>query len=143
MKSMFFLFATLFLWALIPILDKKGLSGETISPEIGLAIRILAAFVAISPFLFMSPPIRDGIRTLPWRTIALFAASGIASMILSQYFYYAALREQSVVRLFPILFGGTPLISMLLAWYFLGEQLTRATFAGGILIAAGSALILF
>lgn len=134
---------TMVLWAVIPILDKQGLSGEKVPPLVGMALRLLAAGAAFVPLLLWRADLRAGIAAASWRAIATFAASGIISMLLAQITYYHALAGGTVTRLFPVLFGGAPVLGLVLAATLLGEKITAQIVAGGALVAIGSAILLW
>ncbi|MBI3039191.1 EamA family transporter, partial [bacterium] len=90
----------------------------------------------------VSTDIRKGFREMSWESFGIFSASGIISMIIAQFFYYEALKDKEVTRLFPVLFGGTPVITMILGCLILGEKVTILSGVGGALIIAGSIMML-
>jgi uncharacterized membrane protein len=135
-------FLTIVIWSLIPIIDKVGLGQDKVHPLAGLTIRLLAGLVVLGFLLPLLPETRHTLTTLSWKAWVTFAASGVLSLLLGQYFYYQALQAGSVGRVFPLLFGAPPVVSMLLAWWFLGEALTRTHVAGGLLITLGTVLLL-
>lgn len=137
-----YILITLVLWGLIPIFDKLALDAKKIPPFIGIGIRVSVAVLALLPFLYAVPDLREGWNGLGARQFLAFAASGIISLIIAQYFYYEALRDSQVSKLFPLLFGGAPVVSMLLGWFVLGEKISGMTAAGGVLITLGSILLL-
>lgn len=138
-----YILITLILWGLIPIFDKMALDAKKIPPFVGIAIRISVAALALLPLLYAAPHLREGWNSLGMRQVVAFAASGIISLVIAQYFYYEALRDSQVSKLFPLLFGGAPVISMFLGWLVLGEKISSMTAAGGVLITLGSVMILF
>lgn len=138
-----YILITLILWGLIPIFDKMALDAKKIPPFVGIAIRISVAALALLPLLYAAPHLREGWNSLGMRQVVAFAASGIISLVIAQYFYYEALRDSQVSKLFPLLFGGAPVISMFLGWLMLGEKISSMTAAGGVLITLGSVMILF
>lgn len=140
-RTIFFVFLTLMLWGVIPIFDKLALDTKRIPPIIGICLRISAAVIVLAPLLLTMPQLREGWSALSLRQGLAFAASGIISLVIAQYFYYEALKGSQVSRLFPLLFGGAPVVTMILGWLFLGETITAATAAGGLLITFGSALM--
>ncbi|HEY9070806.1 MAG TPA: DMT family transporter [Candidatus Ozemobacteraceae bacterium] len=140
-RTIFFVFLTLMLWGVIPIFDKLALDTKRIPPIIGICLRISAAVIVLAPLLLTMPQLREGWSALSLRQGLAFAASGIISLVIAQYFYYEALKGSQVSRLFPLLFGGAPVVTMILGWLFLGETITAATATGGLLITFGSALM--
>jgi len=130
------------LWSIIPLFDKLGLGDKKNLPLIGLSLRLCAGFLMILPIIVLSGNVREQIGELSGREIFMFSMSAIISMIISQYFYYRALQENDVARLFPILFGGAPVLTMIWGWLFLKETFTIKTLIGGLLIALGGSLML-
>lgn len=128
------------LWAVIPIVDKLGLAGRK-APPAGVAARLLVALACLGPILLVSPDLRAGLAGLGRREWLAFGASGVMSLLLAQYCYYQALQDQSVSTLFPFLFGGAPVFTMVLAWAVLGEPIAWRTGLGGGLIFLGSLLL--
>ncbi len=141
MRLHVFVVVTLVLWGVIPIFDKLGLADKKVDPWAGICIRLLAGFAAMIPVFLASPQIKAGIAALGWREIAVFSASGIISLVVAQFFYYGSLQEKDVGKLFPILFGGGPVVTMVLAWAFLGEKVTLVSALGGLLVVVGSGLM--
>ena len=137
-----YIITTLVLWGLIPIFDKLALDAKKIPPFIGIGIRVSVAVLALLSLLYAAPHLREGWNSLGMRQILGFAASGIISLVIAQYFYYEALRDSQVSKLFPLLFGGAPVVSIFLGWLVLGEKISGITAAGGALITIGSVLLL-
>ena len=130
------------LWGLIPILDKLALNAAPASALTGLAIRAgVVAAVALPLAVFAGNGLAE-LRALPPRAIALYVASGVTSLLLAQYAYYALLRQAEVSRVFPMLFAATPVVTMAIAYLALGEQPTPVRLAGAALVIGGSLLLL-
>jgi transporter family protein len=79
------------------------------------------------------------IRSLDRRTLLFLALSGLATG-LSWLCYFRALQLGPASRVAPLDKLSVPLV-MLFAWLLLGEKLTAATLAGGLLITAGAMVI--
>jgi len=79
------------------------------------------------------------IRSLDRRTLLFLALSGLATG-LSWLCYFRALQLGPASRVAPLDKLSVPLV-MLFAWLLLGEKLTAATLAGGLLITAGAMAI--
>ncbi|MBP7633227.1 DMT family transporter [Candidatus Ozemobacteraceae bacterium] len=137
-----YILITLVLWGLIPIFDKMALDAKKIPPFIGIGIRVSVAALGLVPLLYAAPHLREGWNSIGMRQFLAFAASGIISLIIAQFFYYEALRDSQVSKLFPLLFGGAPVVSIFLGWLVLGEKISGMTAAGGVLITLGSILLL-
>ena len=81
------------------------------------------------------------IRSLDRRTVVFLSLSGIATG-LSWLCYFRALQLGPVSRVAPLDKLSVPLV-MLLAWMLMGEKLTLAAIAGGVLITAGAMIMVF
>lgn len=142
-RTMAYILFTLILWGIIPIFDKLALGEKKIPPFVGIGIRVSVAVLVLLPLLYAAPHFREGWSGLGLRQVLAFAASGIISLVIAQYFYYEALGDSQVSKLFPLLFGGAPLVSMFLGWLMLGEKISGMTATGGVLITIGSVLLFF
>ncbi len=131
---------TFVLWAIIPIVDKLALAGRK-APPAGVVARLLVAVGVLLPVLALSSEVRESLAGLDRREWLAFGASGVLSLLLAQYCYYQALRDHAVSTLFPFLFGGAPVLTMVLAWAVLGEPAGWRTGAGGGLIFLGCLLL--
>jgi len=79
------------------------------------------------------------IRLLERRTVVFLTLAGLATG-LSWLCYFRALQLGPVSRVAPLDKLSVPLV-MLLAWLTMGEKLTLAEIAGGLLITAGAAIM--
>ena len=140
MHSRAFLFAlvTSFFWGLAPVFSKIGLVQA--DPTIALAWRSLV----VSFFLLLWAVVTGnlgGIHALMLSKAGVFiAAEGICASLLGHLAYYYALKYGDVSRLVPVA-ASFPLIAMVLAMFFLSEQLTPSKAMGGVLIVVGVVLI--
>jgi transporter family protein len=78
-------------------------------------------------------------RQLDRRTLLFLALSGLATG-LSWICYFRALQLGPASRVAPLDKLSVPLV-MLFAWLLLGEKLTFAAIAGGLLITAGAVVM--
>ena len=78
-------------------------------------------------------------RELDRRTVLFLVLSGLATG-LSWLCYFRALQLGPASRVAPLDKLSVPLV-MLFAWLLLGEKLTFATIAGGLLITAGAVVM--
>lgn len=141
---------TVLLWGGIPILDKLALARFTGHPLVGIAIRAGAVAVLVVPVAWMvarggaSRGLTDGQdhAASPWVAYGLFAASGIVSLLLSQFTYYRLLQRADVSRVFPFLFSAAPVVTMVLGVLVLQENLTLRQLLGAALVIGGGLLLL-
>jgi uncharacterized membrane protein len=133
---------TVLLWGLIPILDKLALSQFAASPLVGIAIRTVGVAVIALPLGLTFGNGSSALKAMPPMAIALFVASGITSLLLSQYSYYALLQRADVSRVFPFLFSAAPVVTLLIGVFALGETLTLKQLLGVLLVVGGGLLLL-
>lgn len=81
----------------------------------------------------------DELRHLDRRTVLFLALSGLATG-LSWLCYFRALQLGPASRVAPLDKLSVPLV-MLFAWLLLGEKLSGAAIAGGLLITAGAMIM--
>lgn len=79
------------------------------------------------------------VRSLGGSNLVMLILSGVATG-LSWIFYFKALETGNVSKVAPIDKSSVVLV-MIVAFLFLGEPMTFKTVAGGILIAAGTILL--
>lgn len=133
---------TIFLWGLIPILDKLALSQFHASPLIGIAIRATAVAVLAVPLALGMAEGAKSFKAMPPAAIALFVGSGVVSLLLAQYTYYTLLKQAEVSRVFPFLFCAAPLVTLVLGVVFLKEPMSLKQALGAVLVIGGGLLLL-
>ena len=140
---------TVLLWGLIPLLDKLALNQFHGSPLVGIAVRAASVALVAVPAAWSVGWGRQlgggglaNSRALPWQALLLFAASGIVSLLISQYAYYRLLQRSDVSRVFPFLFSAAPVVTMVLGVLVLGESLTVRQIMGAALVIGGGLLLL-
>lgn len=134
--------ATIVLWGLIPIFDKVALASHPASPLVGIALRATAVSLIALPLALAFGDGPAALRAMPPRTIAFYVASGVISLLLAQYAYYALLKQADVSRVFPVLFAAAPIVTMALGVAALGETLTTKQLLGAALVIGGGLLLL-
>ncbi len=133
---------TVVLWGLIPIFDKLALSQFSASPLVGIAIRTVAVAVLALPIAAAFGNGAGTVKAMPPLAIALFVASGITSLLLSQYSYYALLQRADVSKVFPFLFSAAPVVTLLIGVFAMGETMTVKQILGVLLVVGGGLLLL-
>ena len=114
------------------VIAKIGLSG--ISGELGLTVRTCFVFLFVLTFAFYAIPKHD-ITLITQHNVSWLALSGMTTAI-SWVFYYKALKAGDVSTV-ALIDKGSFVVSVLLAWIILKEQITVRTVLGGMLILAG------
>lgn len=118
------------------VIAKLGLTG--ISGDLGLAIRTCFVFVLVLLFAAVVVPAAQ-LQALTWRNVLWLGLSGVTTAC-SWVFYYKAIKQGEVSTV-ALIDKGSVVVSLLLACIILGEPITRAKIAGGLLIAAGLLII--
>ena len=118
------------------VIAKLGLTG--ISGDLGLTIRTCFVFVFVLMFAAVVVPASE-LQGLTSRNLLWLGLSGVTTAC-SWVFYYRAIKlgEVSTVALID---KGSVVVALLLAWWVLGEGITRAKLLGGGLIVAGMLVI--
>ena len=119
--------------ALTSILAKIGISD--INSNLATAIRTIVVLIMAWGIVFM-PGAQSGIQDTTAKSWIFLVLSGIATG-LSWLFYYKALQLGDASKVVPI-DKFSVVISMILAFVILKEDLTFKTVMGGILITAGT-----
>ena len=119
--------------ALTSILAKIGISD--INSNLATAIRTIVVLIMAWGIVFMTGA-QSGIQDITAKSWIFLALSGIATGF-SWLFYYKALQLGDASKVVPI-DKFSVVISMILAFVILKEDLTFKTIMGGILITAGT-----
>lgn len=119
--------------ALTSILAKIGISD--INSSLATAIRTIVVLIMAWGIVFMTGA-QSGIQDTTAKSWIFLVLSGIATG-LSWLFYYKALQLGDASKVVPI-DKFSVVISMILAFVILKEDLTFKTVMGGILITAGT-----
>ena len=123
--------------ALTSILAKIGING--VDSNLATAIRTVVVLVMAWGLVFMTG-VQKQISNIGARSWLFLVLSGIATG-LSWVFYYRALQMGDASRVVPI-DKSSVVISMVLAFIVLKEQLTWQAIVGGLLITAGTFVLI-
>ena len=119
------------------ILAKIGING--VDSNLATAIRTVVVLVMAWGLVFMTG-VQKQISNIGARSWLFLVLSGIATG-LSWLFYYQALQMGDASRVVPI-DKSSVVISMVLAFVVLKEQLTWQSILGGLLITAGTFVLI-
>ena len=122
--------------ALTSILAKIGI--EDVNSHLATALRTVVVLVMAWGIVFMTG-VNKQLPNIGARSWIFLILSGIATG-LSWLFYYRALQLGEASRVAPI-DKLSVVLTMVLAFVFLGEAPTLKTVVGGLLIAAGTLVI--
>lgn len=123
--------------ALTGILAKLGMEG--INSNLATAIRTVVVLVMAWGLVFLTGK-QAGIADITTRGWVFLTLSGVATG-LSWLFYFYALQMGEASKVVPI-DKFSVVISMVLAFLVLGEKLTILKVVGGLLITAGTLVLL-
>ena len=134
-----FLMATLamFFWGLAPIFGKLGLSN--VNPLVALTIRSLVISAILLVIATATGQWKPLMQVAP-REVSFLAMEGICAALLGQLAYYYALKFGDVSQVTPVV-AAFPIVSALLAFAVLGEQITVTKVIAAILITTGVVLM--
>lgn len=124
--------------ALTSILAKLGIKG--VDANLATAIRTIVIVLLAWCIVFASNG-QKGIASLTRQNWAFLILSGIATG-LSWLFYYKAISIGDVSKVAPI-DKSSIVLTLLLSFFVLGEQLTAKTLIAGVLITAGTFVMLW
>ena len=136
MWALFALLSAVFA-ALTGILAKIGMEG--INSNLATAIRTVVVLVMAWGIVFLTGK-QAGIADITTRGWVFLALSGVATD-LSWLFYFYALQMGEASKVVPI-DKFSVVISMVLAFLVLGEKMTLAKVVGGLLITAGTLVLI-
>ena len=119
------------------VIAKLGLKG--ISGDLGLAIRTIFVFLIVTSFTIITTSGND-LKGISPKNIMWLGISAVTTS-LSWIFYYRAIKigEVSSVALID---KGSVLVSLLMAWLILGENITLNKGIGATLIIGGLLFIM-
>lgn len=132
-----FALASAFFAALTSVLAKMGMEG--VDSNLGTAIRTTVVLVMAWGLVLLTGK-QTGIADLTSRCWTFLILSGIATG-LSWLFYFRALQLGEASRVVPI-DKFSVVISMVLAFVILKEPVSFKTIAGGLLITAGTLVLI-
>ena len=138
MKPELFALLTAICWGVGGYFEKKGLHMGNLSPQMGITLRTVTAFIILGIVSFpqwKSVP-QAGPRALLYMVIGGGVVAGAAGMLC----FYTALKGAPLTRVMPIAFTS-PLFGALMGILFAGEPLTLKTIAGMLLTVGGIVLL--
>lgn len=119
--------------SLTSILAKVGI--ENVNSTLATAIRTIVVIILAWGMVFITGA-QSGIKDISRRSMLFLILSGLATG-LSWLFYYKAIQIGDVSKVVPI-DKFSVVLTMILAFLFLKEELTAKAIVGGALIAAGT-----
>ncbi len=128
-------------WGLAPVFGKLGLSN--VNPITGLLIRTYMAAGLLTIWVIFNGlgSTFAQVKTISWQTWLFIGIEGILATLVGDLAYYAALKHGEV-SFVTLVMSCSPLISMLMATFILGEHITLTRTLGSIMIVGGLVLIM-
>lgn len=120
------------------ILSKIGLSG--VNSNVAVAIRTTVVLVMAWTMVFITGTAKE-LPQVSGRSFLFLGLSGISTGV-SWYFFFRALSIGDASRVAGI-DKFSVVITMVLAYFFLGEVLSLKAIIGGVLITVGTILLVF
>ncbi|MGS0746059.1 EamA family transporter [Syntrophomonas erecta subsp. sporosyntropha] len=124
-------------WGIAPIFAKVGLIG--VNPLAGLVIRTLIAAGLVSSWVALSGSF-SLVKNIPVNSWILLAIEAILATLVGDLAYYAAIKKGEV-SFVSVVMASSPLVTMLCATIFLGEQITATRVVGASFIILGIILL--
>jgi bacterial/archaeal transporter family protein len=124
-------------WGIAPIFAKIAL--RNIDPLSGLVLRTIFAASVVSGWVVLSGSFAK-VTSIPSSSWWLIAIEALLATLIGDLAYYAAIKKGDV-SLVTIIMSSSPLITILCAVLFLGEQMTLLRLVGASLVILGIILI--
>ncbi len=119
-------------WGIDAVLVRQGL--RRISPALGTFVSLCTSFAVCLALLLVFA--RDAVATYPPAAFAWFGMIGIINFVVGRQCNFGATRRLGASRA-ASLFACSPLVSILLAVAFTGEQLSLPLLLGALLVFVG------
>lgn len=138
-KRMVFLLALfgMICWGIAPVFAKIGL--RNVDPLAGLVLRTIFAASVVSSWVIVSGSFTK-ISSIPVNSWWLIGVEALLATLVGDLAYYAAIKKGDV-SMVTIIMSSSPLITILCAVLFLGEQISLLRIIGAGLVVLGIILI--
>ena len=123
--------------ALTSILAKMGING--VNSNLATAVRTVVVLAMAWGIVFVTGA-QAGLRDLTQKNMLFLVLSGLATSA-SWLFYYKAIQMGDVSKVVPI-DKFSVVLTMILAFVFLHEKVDAKTIVGGVLITAGTFVLI-
>jgi transporter family protein len=126
-------------WGIAPLFGKVGLRG--INPVDGLVARTSVTILFVGGWAIASGSF-GRLSSIPTKRWVFLAVEAFLATFAGDLAYYASIKRGDIGHV-SLIFASSPLVTVTVGWYFLGEQLTLAKIVGAILIICGLVLVGF
>lgn len=139
-RKMVFLLALfgMICWGIAPVFAKIGL--RNVDPLAGLVLRTIFASSVVSGWVIVSGSFTK-VSSIPVSSWWLIGIEALLATLVGDLAYYAAIKKGDV-SIVTIIMSSSPLITILCAVLFLGEQITLMRIIGAGLVVLGIILII-
>lgn len=124
-------------WGIAPVFAKIGL--KNVDPMAGLVLRTIFASSVVTCWVLVSGSFSK-ISSIPVSAWWLIGVEALLATLVGDLAYYAAIKKGDV-SIVTIIMSSSPLITILCAVLFLGEQITLLRVVGAGLVVLGIILI--
>jgi transporter family protein len=124
-------------WGIAPAFGKLGL--KDVHPLDGLAIRTLLTVIIVGVFVgiwFISSGGIGRLAVVPGRNWYFIALEAFLATFAGDLAYYAAIKRGEIGQTSLVL-AASPLLTLWVGWYFMGETVSSLKMVGAILIVIG------
>jgi transporter family protein len=126
-------------WGIAPLFGKVGLRG--VNPMDGIVARTAVTVLFIGGWAIASGSF-GRLNVIPSKRWFYLAAEAFLATFAGDLAYYASIKRGDIGQTSLVL-ASSPLITMWVGWYFLGEPLTLPKMVGAALIIIGVILVGF
>ena len=138
MKAEYFAILTAIAWGVGGYFEKKGLHMGNLSPQVGITIRTVTAFIILAAVSFPQ-----------WKTIPqagtkallyMVIGGGVVAGAIGMLCFYTALKGAPLTRVMPIAFTS-PLFGAVMGILFAQEPLTAKSVIGMLMTIGGIVIL--
>ena len=137
-KAFVFALLTALVWGTAPAIEKMGLRGN-IDPYVGVVVRTIP--IIIFSFLGLVLMGRLGaLSEIDPKSAVFLCLGGLIAGFVGQFTLYSALKAGEASMVVPIS-ATFPLVTLFIAYFFLGETITISKAVGIVLVIGGVFLL--
>ena len=125
-------------WGVAPVFAKLGL--KDVNPLSLLLVRTMFASIMIIGWFGMSGSV-NAVKSVPFNAWWLIAVEAILATLVGDLAYFAAIKKGDI-SVITIIMASSPVVTMVCASIFLGEQITFMRVIGALFVISGIALVL-
>ncbi|TDA70124.1 MAG: transporter [Clostridia bacterium] len=136
--ALFLAFVGMLCWGLAPLFGKYGLRGA--SPMTALSVRTMIAASLVVAWTLGFGDIGQLRRVAASRNLVFIAVEALLATLVGDLAYFAALKHGNINQVTLVL-AASPLVTIIAAYFFLGERLTLPQLLGAFLVVTGLFLV--